>query len=253
MIVNKDKTIEQQKYEIIARKTLEKNLKKEEVTGYKKFHHCFQSPLMNYEDLIKKNINSKMSVLEIGSGQGNFSALVARQAALITVSDISPHSLEVASRFLEEFDNVEYKEADMENLPFLENSFDVIVMSGSLSYGKFEIVKNQILKVLKDDGLFIFVDSLNNNPIYKYKRYLDILTGKRSMSTYKNLPTLDSIETLSNDFQIIDIKYFGSLTWIFKFFPDKKWVRNMSDSFDELIKCRKSAYKLTFIGKKFSS
>jgi ubiquinone/menaquinone biosynthesis C-methylase UbiE len=194
-----------------------------------------------------------MNVLEIGSGQGNFSALIASQAAELTVSDISPYSLKVASKFLKEFDNIKFKEADMENLPFLEDSFDVIVMSGSLSYGKFEIVNNQILKVLRDDGLFIFVDSLNNNPIYKYKRYLDTLTGKRSTSTYKNLPTLGSIETLSNDFKIIDIKYFGSLTWVFKFFPDKKWVRSLSDSFDELIRCRKSAYKLTFIGKKFSS
>jgi ubiquinone/menaquinone biosynthesis C-methylase UbiE len=52
----------------------------------------------------------------------------------------------------------------MEKLPFADQSFDIIVSAGSLSYGDNDIVMNEIYRVLKLQGVFIAIDSLNNNP-----------------------------------------------------------------------------------------
>jgi ubiquinone/menaquinone biosynthesis C-methylase UbiE len=53
----------------------------------------------------------------------------------------------------------------MEKLPFANQSFDIIVSAGSLSYGDNDIVMNEIYRVLKLQGVFIAIDSLNNNNI----------------------------------------------------------------------------------------
>ena len=56
----------------------------------------------------------------------------------------------------------------MEKLPFRDNSFDAICSAGSLSYGDNLIVMNEIYRLLKTGGSFIAVDSLNNNPIFRF-------------------------------------------------------------------------------------
>jgi ubiquinone/menaquinone biosynthesis C-methylase UbiE len=43
----------------------------------------------------------------------------------------------------------------MEKLPFADQSFDLIVSAGSLSYRDNDIVMNEIYRVLKLQGVFI--------------------------------------------------------------------------------------------------
>ena len=42
--------------------------------------------------------------------------------------------------------------ANMEDIPIESNSFDFIVASGSISYGDFEKVTNEIFRLLKPGG-----------------------------------------------------------------------------------------------------
>ena len=65
----------------------------------------------------------------------------------------------------------------MEDLPFSNNSFDVVASAGSLSYGSKKIVDKEILRILRPNGIFICVDSLNNNPIYRFNRFQNYLRG----------------------------------------------------------------------------
>jgi ubiquinone/menaquinone biosynthesis C-methylase UbiE len=66
----------------------------------------------------------------------------------------------------------------MEKLPFAGQSFDIIVSAGSLSYGDNDKVLDEIYRVLKNKGVFIAIDSLNNNPIYRLNRCLHYLTTR---------------------------------------------------------------------------
>ena len=74
--------------------------------------------------------------------------------------------------------NIKLKKGDMENLPFKNESFDIVICSGSLSYGDHKIVRNEIFRVL--NSFFICIDSLDHNLIYKINRFIHFLRGKRT-------------------------------------------------------------------------
>ncbi len=131
---------------------------------------------------------------------------------------------------------------------FKDNSFDVICSAGSLSYGDNSIVMNEIYRVLVKGGIFIAIDSLNNNPIYKLNRYIHFLLGNRSKSTLQRMPTIKLLEKYTVKFDNVEVAYFGSLTWLFpilrKFLNDDL-MKEISSSFDKKINIKKSAFKFT--------
>ena len=136
----------------------------------------------------------------------------------------------------------------MESLPFKDNSFDVICSAGSLSYGDNSIVMNEIYRVLVKGGIFIAIDSLNNNPIYKLNRYIHFLLGNRSKSTLQRMPTIKLLEKYTAKFDNVEVEYFGSLTWLFpilKKFLNDDLIKDISSTFDKKINIKKSAFKFT--------
>ena len=136
----------------------------------------------------------------------------------------------------------------MESLPFSDNSFDLVCSAGSLSYGDNHIVMNQIYRVLNKGGAFIAIDSLNENPIYKFNRYLHFLKGNRSKSTLKRMPTIKLIESYIQKFGYAEVEYFGSISWLFpllKIFMTDENLGELSNRFDKKINIKRSAFKFT--------
>jgi SAM-dependent methyltransferase len=69
-------------------------------------------------------------VLDIGAGTGNASIPAAHRGAHVTASDLTPELLEAGRRRAEEHAvNLQWAEADAENLPFETRSFDVVMSS----------------------------------------------------------------------------------------------------------------------------
>ena len=120
---------------------------------------------------------------------GEHTQILANSGADLTVTDISEESLKNIKKVYG--NKLITKVADIENLPFRDKSFDVVCCAGSLSYGSHFKVRNEIYRVLKNDGLFVCVDSLNNNIIYKSNRYFNYLMGKRSKTVIKRAPSLN--------------------------------------------------------------
>ena len=83
-----------------------------------------------------------------------------------------------------------------------------------MSYGDSCKVKNEIIRVLKPRGLFICVDSLNDNPIYRCKRYVDYFLGKRTYSTISRMPRLSLLEDYKQSFSVEELSFFGSMAWM---------------------------------------
>jgi ubiquinone/menaquinone biosynthesis C-methylase UbiE len=110
-------------------------------------------------------------VLEIGAGMGENTKFLLATEAKVCATDISEYSLSVIEKRFNN-DKLTTKVADMEKLPFAGQSFDIIVSAGSLSYGDNDKVLDEIYRVLKNKGVFIAIDSLNNNPIYRLNRCL---------------------------------------------------------------------------------
>ena len=141
----------------------------------------------------------------------------------------------------------------MERLPFSSNSFDAVCSAGSLSYGDHILVRDEINRVLKPEGYFVCVDSLNHNPIYTFNRFINFIRKERSKSVIQRIPSLRLIKFYEKKFQTKKISFFGSLIWLSPLisfiFGDNK-AANLLDWFDRTIKVKKSAFKFVFLGKK---
>ena len=193
-----------------------------------------------------ENKNNKSKLLEIGAGTGQNTGFLIDMSYEVCATDISLEFLEVMNKKFHRCINFYTQYADMEKLPFTEESFDVVCSAGSLSYGDNEIVMNEIYRVLKPGGMFIAVDSLNNNPIYKFNRFIRFLKKDRSKSTLARMPTICLIDKYAQKFIPIEIKYFGAITWLYpilKIILNEELISNFSNWIDTTFKIKKSAFK----------
>ena len=113
-------------------------------TGYadeidsKRFH----SPYAVRRYAHDKQYNSVLSfvtegdtVLDAGCGEGTLSRMIAMKGAIVTGTDISEPNVANAKKIAEgEGLTIAFQTADLENLPFPDNSFDVVVCSHVLEH-----------------------------------------------------------------------------------------------------------------------
>jgi len=215
-----------------------------------------RAPYLFYEEKIKELIQPTFNVLEIGSGTGLHTDSLIKTGAYVTATDISQNSLHVLEHNLSKSKKsggrLRTLVADMENLPFQDKSFDVVASAGSLSYGDSKIVDKEIRRVLKPNGFFICVDSLNNNPIYKFNRYLHYLQGTRSKMTLINMPSMKRLEKLTQLYSEVEVGFWGSISYLMPFIKIITGAENakkISDFVDKLFCVRKSAFKFVLVAK----
>ena len=193
-----------------------------------------------------ENKNNKSKLLEIGAGTGQNTGFLIDMSYEVCATDISLEFLEVMNKKFHGCINFYTQYADMEKLPFTEESFDVICSAGSLSYGDNEIVMNEIYRVLKSGGMLFLLDSLNNNPIYRFYRYFNYLRGLRTKNTLLRMPTISLINEYTQKFRHVEVKYFGAITWIFPLLNkvlSEKLITNFSNWIDVTFKIKRSAFK----------
>jgi ubiquinone/menaquinone biosynthesis C-methylase UbiE len=209
-----DKNIEKDRYNSRSQKTL-LNGAKLQFAYSDSIPPIFRAPYSYFEDSIYSIVKPTHNILELGSGSGLHTKTLLLTGAIVTATDIAPTSLELLEVGLRtEFGtNLFTVVADMECLPFEDESFDVVTSAGSLSYAELSKVTSEIIRVLKNGGHFICVDSFNHNPIYRVNRYLHYLRGDRSYSTLQRMPDKTTIEFLENHFRIVVVKYFGIFTF----------------------------------------
>ena len=69
-----------------------------------------------------------MRVLDVAAGTGNASIPAAQRGASVTAGDLTPELVEAGRRRAErEGFDLEWVEADAEDLPFADESFDVVM------------------------------------------------------------------------------------------------------------------------------
>ncbi len=243
MTVN-DKAIERKRYDAFASQ-IDKNFEFDSLAEYLK------DPYLFYMSCIELRAQADYKILELGSGTGNFTEVLLRTSAAVVASDISARSLEVLAS-LHNSENLTCLVMDMEELN-KDEEFDIIVSAGSLSYGDNAIVLNNIYQALKPGGFFICVDSLNNNWIYRLNRFFHYLTGRRSLSTLRRMPSTRLFEIYNKKFEEVTVTYFGSLVWlapVLKLFLRETPVSNTLKWFDTLINVKYSAFKFVMVARK---
>lgn len=257
-MTDQDKLIERDRYDARAKAQLagEKMVIETPSFGSQTMPAYLQPPYIYYEQRIAELIRPDHIVLELGAGAGLHTRVLLQTGAQVTASDIPPNSLSLLKQqFKNVHGNLKTEVADMERLPFDDSSFDVIACAGILSYGAPSLVNAEIRRVLRPGGMLICVDSLNYNPIYRANRWLHYMLGNRSKSTLKRIPDLARIRALSEGFSIVNVRFFGVMSYamqgIARLFGENN-ARSVSDRIDQMIGVRRSAFKFVVVAQGFA-
>jgi len=99
-------------------------------------------------------IEPGMRVLDVAAGTGNASIPAAQSGASVTASDLTPALLEAGrSRPEAEGLDLEWVEADAENLPFEDESFDVVMSSiGVMFAPHHQAAADELVRVCRAGG-----------------------------------------------------------------------------------------------------
>jgi SAM-dependent methyltransferase len=99
-------------------------------------------------------IGPGMSVLDVAAGTGNASIPAAERGASVTASDLTPELLEAGRRRAEASGvQLEWVAADAENLPFEDQSFDVVMSSiGAMFAPHHQDVADEFVRVCRPGG-----------------------------------------------------------------------------------------------------
>ncbi len=253
--MSSDKQIELNRYDARASSKLsavDTDLTTEEF-GSASMPDYLRTPYICYEIHAKNLITSQHKVLELGAGSGLHTWALVQSGAKVICTDISPNSLKVlAHQYASRGIAVETQVADIEKLPFPDDSFDVVASAGCLSYGQPALVDAEIRRVLRAGGMFICVDSLNHNPIYRLNRLLHYWRGNRTWSTLQHMPDLARIRMIGCGFSNVTQNFFGSLSYLMPVvakFVGAEQTQRISDYFDGLIGARRSAFKFVLVAK----
>ena len=139
-----------------------------------------------YQQEVLKNILEKFEIgldnicLDLGSGIGSNLNTIAEYFHKIIASDISVNALKVSKKN-HKLENCKYVEADVENLPFKNVVFDVVIVTEVLEHiSDLKKAISEIHRILKN-GKFVIVSTPNYyNLAGFYKKYKDKQIGKES-------------------------------------------------------------------------
>ncbi len=127
--------------------------------GWKKWNDFNMNFLKPMGDAIIKAlaIQSNDIVLDIASGTGEPAFTIAEMVknGEVYATDVSDKMLTVAREFADENDieNIEFKVADVSDLPFEDNFFDKIsCRMGFMFFPDMQMAANEMFRVCKDDG-----------------------------------------------------------------------------------------------------
>jgi 2-polyprenyl-3-methyl-5-hydroxy-6-metoxy-1,4-benzoquinol methylase len=144
------------------------------------------------------NINGK-SVLDYGCGTGTFSRFLQSKGASVTGVDVSENMIEVAKR--NSPDTIVYHTISSGGLDFLAgNKFDFVVSNFVLctvpSRREISLILDQIYRVLKKDGIFVFMnsnwDKSNGKEFisFKLEHCKDLISGHPVTAIIKSDPPI---------------------------------------------------------------
>ncbi len=126
------------------------------------------------------NINGKC--LDLCTGTGDIAGFLKNNGAEVIGLDFSTKMLEIARK---KHPKIQFVEGDCTNLPFENNSFDVVTISfGLRNIENYDKALDEINRVLKPNGKFLHLDFAKKNVIANL--VYDLIIPKLVKIFYKN-------------------------------------------------------------------
>ena len=123
---------------------------------------------MNIRDVSLEN----KEVLEVGSGRGGGASWVAKTmkpSSLIGL-DFSREAVSLCNKWYEQ-ENLDFREGNAQDLPFQNNSFDVVYnVESSHCYGDMSKFVSEVFRVLKNGGSFCWTDFRDEETMEKTEK-----------------------------------------------------------------------------------
>ena len=175
-----------------------------------------RAPYTAYERAILATLRPGMRILELGSGTGRHSVVLAGSGSEVTCTDVSAGALALLSKRMSSLGRtVRVVPAPMEATPFEDGAFDLVVCAGSLSYADPETLDREIARVLRPGGSFIGVDTLGGNPVMGLARRIrQRVAPNRTRTTLQHIASLNRVRRLGGMFDRSTIRGFGAWSWI---------------------------------------
>lgn len=198
-----------------------------------------------------KRVLPRGLVLDAGCGTGEMMEFLAKKGYKNFIGyDISFNMLSHAKKRAENLVC-----ADAENLPFADNSFDVIYGRSILHHLQ-DVPKalREAKRVLKPGGEVIFVET-NKTFINDIPRRL-MKHGDHFSEDHKNFKDSDILSMIRKEFEIKNVDYFGYIGYtllgfpdmldIYRFVPLKKLFTPFLINIDRILSCVPVVKKLSF-------
>ena len=180
-----------------------------------RFENIFYKAIFNSNEdffaYLKLNaINSY--VLDYGCGIGDsINKVIKFNPKKISGIDISDVSLQKAKIKIGSNTNVELSVDNCEKTKFRDNTFDIIYGTGILHHLNFKLCLDEIKRILKPGGKFLFIEPLGTNPLINL--YRKFTPKSRSIDEHPLIN--DDFNLIKTKFVKLQIKYYGFLTLIF--------------------------------------
>lgn len=177
--------------------------------------------------------SSTMIALDIATGGGHVAKHLSKHVARVIASDLTKEMLDNTANHLKSYENISYKVADAEKLPFEDNTFDIVTCRiAAHHFPKPEKFINEVHRVLKPDGKFIFIDNIAPDNIMLDK-FVNTLEKMRDYSHFRSHSILEWKDLFyKNKFTIVKEKTRK------KTLPYKEWIDRTLDN-------EKSKYEVT--------
>lgn len=175
--------------------------------------------LLNLEELKGKTI------LDVGCGNGQYSVFFALLGANVYGIDISQMGIEVAERIAKANGVAElchFSIQNAANMNYPDDTFDIVIMHEVLHHAiKYPKVKEEVLRVLKNDGIFISAESIHGNFLFKVGRFFT-MRGKEAKGDI--VMTLSDLEEFAKGFSNYQIELMSFLFMSKRIFRDVLFV-----------------------------
>lgn len=112
---------------------------------------------------ILKHVKPGMRVLDAGCGEGVLSVMMAKKGAIVTGCDLSAPNIEASKKYASEQGvGAEFIIADLEKIPFEDNTFDLVVSSHVLEHlPDFDKGLREVMRVSKNSAVVAIPTLLN--------------------------------------------------------------------------------------------
>lgn len=137
------------------------------------YDNWYETKLGNFVDTVEKRLIEDMAgfktgekVLDLGSGTGNYSIWLAKKGLYVTGVDKSTGMMNIAKKkALDDNLFIDWVEADAVQLPFPNESFDLVLSVTAIEFmDDIEVVLMEALRVLKTNGRLIIGVLTKNSP-----------------------------------------------------------------------------------------